>query len=50
MLQYIAPTFIFLTAVFIFDEPFGWEKKIAFPMIWVALAIYSASLIKTRRP
>lgn len=49
MLQYIAPTFIFLTAVFIFDEPFGWEKKIAFPMIWVALAIYSASLIKTRR-
>jgi chloramphenicol-sensitive protein RarD len=50
MLQYIAPTFIFLTAVFIFDEPFGWEKKIAFPMIWVALAIYSASLIKIRRP
>ena len=50
MLQYIAPTFIFLTAVFIFDEPFGWEKKIAFPMIWVALAIYSASLIKTRPP
>ena len=50
MLQYIAPTFIFLTAVFVFEEPFGWEKKIAFPMIWVALAIYSASLIKTRRP
>ena len=49
MLQYIAPTFIFLTAVFVFEEPFGWEKKIAFPMIWVALAIYSASLIKTRR-
>jgi chloramphenicol-sensitive protein RarD len=49
MLQYIAPTFIFLTAVFIFNEPFGWEKKIAFPMIWIALAVYTVSLIKAKK-
>lgn len=49
MLQYIAPTFIFLTAIFVFKEPFGWEKQIAFPMIWTGLAIYSASLFRNRR-
>ena len=49
MLQYIAPTFIFLTALFIFKEPFGWEKQVAFPLIWIALAIYSVNLILRRR-
>lgn len=49
MLQYIAPTFIFLTALFIFNEPFGWEKQVAFPLIWTALAIYSGNLIWRRR-
>jgi len=46
MLQYIAPTFIFLTAVFIFDEPMGWERKVAFPLIWMGLVIYSISLFR----
>ena len=45
ILQYIAPTMIFLCAVFVFDEPFGPERMIAFPMIWLALVVYSASLI-----
>lgn len=44
ILQYIAPTLIFLVAVFIFDEPFGHARMIAFPMIWAALVIYSVSL------
>ena len=43
MLQYIAPTLIFLVAVFLFGEEFGWAKKVAFPMIWVALLIFTSS-------
>jgi chloramphenicol-sensitive protein RarD len=49
IMQYIAPTMIFLIAVFVFDEPFGRAKMIAFPMIWVALLIYSTSMIVQAR-
>lgn len=49
IMQYIAPTLIFLIAVFVFGEPFGPAQKIAFPMIWASLVIYSASMLKTAR-
>jgi len=49
LMQYIAPSFIFLIAVFIFGEPFGGAKLVAFPMIWAALALYSADLWLRRR-
>jgi len=49
ILQYIAPTMIFLTAVFVFDEPFGTARMIAFPMIWTALVIYTVSLLRQSR-
>ncbi|TNF21004.1 MAG: EamA family transporter RarD [Rhodobacteraceae bacterium] len=49
ILQYIAPTMIFLIAVFVFDEPFGRARMIAFPMIWLALVLYSVSMIRTMR-
>lgn len=49
ILQYIAPTMIFLTAVFVFHEPFGRAKMIAFPMIWLALVIYTTSMITQAR-
>ncbi len=48
ILQYIAPTMIFLTAVFIFGEPFGGAERIAFPMIWAALALYSWAMLRPR--
>ena len=48
MLQYTAPTMIFLIAVFVFDEPFGSVRLIAFPMIWAALVIYTVSLLRAR--
>lgn len=48
ILQYIAPTMIFLTAVFLFNEPFGTARMLAFPTIWLALAIYSAALLNRR--
>ncbi|MDQ1900811.1 EamA family transporter RarD [Paracoccus sp. WLY502] len=46
ILQYIAPTMIFLTAVLIFGEPFGTAQMIAFPMIWAALVIYTLSMLR----
>jgi chloramphenicol-sensitive protein RarD len=49
MMQYIAPTMIFLTAVFIFDEPFGQDRAIAFPMIWAALVLYTSSMLNSRK-
>lgn len=49
ILQYIAPTMIFITAVVVFDEPFGTARMIAFPMIWAALVIYSASMLRQMR-
>ena len=41
LLQYIVPTGMFLTAIFIFKEPAGVWKLMGFGFIWAALAIYS---------
>ncbi|NNK15422.1 MAG: EamA family transporter, partial [Sulfitobacter sp.] len=49
ILQYIAPTLIFLVAVFIFGETFGRARMIAFPMIWAALVVYSWSMLRQIR-
>lgn len=49
ILQYIAPTMIFLTAVFLFGEPFGGAQLIAFPLIWAALVLYTITLIRAAR-
>lgn len=49
ILQYIAPSMIFLIAVFVFGEEFDSAKMIAFPMIWGAVVIYSVSLIRQVR-
>lgn len=49
ILQYIAPTIIFLIAVFVFDEPFGRARAIAFPLIWLALIVYTTSMVRQMR-
>lgn len=49
IMQYIAPTMIFLIAVFVFGEPFGFYRAIAFALIWLALAIYTWSMLGSRR-
>ncbi|ESZ24213.1 MULTISPECIES: EamA family transporter RarD [unclassified Mesorhizobium] len=49
IMQYIAPTMVFLIAVLIFDEPFGTTQAIAFALIWAALAVYSWSMLTTAR-
>lgn len=49
ILQYIAPTLILLNAVFIFGEPFGRARAIALPLIWLALVIYTVSMLRQMR-
>ncbi|WP_298802127.1 EamA family transporter RarD [uncultured Lentibacter sp.] len=46
VLQYIAPTMIFLIGVFVFKEPFDGARMIAFPMIWMALVLYSIAIFR----
>ncbi|MFT3690050.1 EamA family transporter RarD [Paenirhodobacter sp.] len=43
ILFYVNPTLQFLIAVFLFGEPLTVWHMIAFPVIWLALAIYSAA-------
>jgi len=45
LLQYIAPTGMFLLAVFVFDESFSIAQVWTFVFIWIALAIYSTDSI-----
>jgi chloramphenicol-sensitive protein RarD len=50
LFQYLAPTCIMLTAVFLFGEPFTPAHLVTFACIWTALAIYSAdSFVSARR-
>lgn len=46
IMQYIAPTMIFLIAVFAFKEPFGGVRALAFVLIWTALVIYTWPMIR----
>jgi chloramphenicol-sensitive protein RarD len=49
IMQYIAPTLVFLLAVFAFREPFSATKGVAFGLIWAALAIYTWSMLAAAR-
>jgi len=50
LLQYMAPTIIFLLAVFYYHEPISMAQVWTFIMIWMALIIYSTdSVIYFRR-
>ncbi len=48
LMQYIAPTMIFLFAIFVFDEPLGFWQIVAFALIWMALTLYSVSIFHQR--
>lgn len=45
LMQYLAPIVQLLLGVWIFHEPFGGTQQLAFAMIWVALAIFSAEAL-----
>lgn len=49
LLQYISPSLVFLTAVFVFGEPMDGVKLASFVIIWIALAIFSVSAIRDER-
>ena len=48
IMQYVAPTMVFLIAVFIFREPLGASRMVAFALIWIALGLYSWSMFSGR--
>jgi chloramphenicol-sensitive protein RarD len=49
VLQYINPSIQFLIAVLVFGEPLTRWHAVALPLIWAALAIYSAAAIARDR-
>ncbi|NMG41520.1 EamA family transporter RarD [Chelativorans sp. ZYF759] len=49
IMQYVAPTMIAIIAVFVFQEPFGPGRITAFALIWMALAIFTWSMLKQSR-
>lgn len=49
IMQYIAPTMIFLIAVFGFGEELDTARMIAFPLIWAGLFFYSWSMLRATR-
>ncbi len=49
-LMYVNPTLQFLTAVHVFGEPFTAHQRVAFALIWVALAVFSWGAVAQRRP
>ena len=48
-MQYMAPTIMLLLGVFIYQEAFPYEKQVAFSCIWLALGLYSYSVITNYR-
>jgi len=46
LLQYIAPSMLFLTAVFVLNEPMQPAQLVTFGFIWTALALYSFSSLR----
>ena len=49
LLQYIAPSCMFILAVFLFREPFSSAQVVTFILIWTALAIYSTDSMRYYR-
>lgn len=49
LLQYLMPTIGLAFAVFVYDEPFGRDRFIAFCFIWAGLALYAFDSVRTAR-
>jgi len=48
LVQYLNPSLQFAVAVLVFGEPFTHAHAVAFPVIWAALAIYSAASLRAQ--
>lgn len=49
MTQYLGPTLQLLIGVWIYQEPFGSERQIAFGFIWAGLLVYTLDQLNARR-
>ena len=49
LMQYISPSLVFLTAVFVFGEPMDKWKLASFVLIWIALAVFTISALREGR-
>jgi chloramphenicol-sensitive protein RarD len=50
-LQYVGPTLALFIAVFTFGEPFKWEQKLCFALVWSGLAVLGLeTILRSRRP
>lgn len=49
LMQYISPSLVFLTAVFVFGEPMDFWRWFSFALLWVALGIYTWAALKEGR-
>jgi chloramphenicol-sensitive protein RarD len=49
LMQYIGPSGMFLSALWIFGEPFSPDQLWTFLLIWVALAVYSVDSLRAYR-
>lgn len=46
-LQYVAPTLMLLIGTLFYDEPFTTAHGVSFALIWVALGLYSVTLVRS---
>jgi chloramphenicol-sensitive protein RarD len=49
LMQYISPSLVFLTAIFVFHEPMDFWKLLSFIVVWIALAIFTVSALREDR-
>lgn len=49
LMQYISPSMVFLTAVFVFGEPMDGWCWLSFALLWAALAIYTYAALREGR-
>ncbi|HEX7432614.1 MAG TPA: EamA family transporter RarD [Anaerolineaceae bacterium] len=49
LLQYITPTMQFLLGVFVYGEPFTFERLIGFCIIWIGLMLFTLESVLSRR-
>jgi chloramphenicol-sensitive protein RarD len=47
--QYLAPTMMFIIGIVVFDEPFTPAQMAAFALVWIALTVFSITLIRELR-
>lgn len=50
VVQYIVPVLQFVIGVWVLHEPMPLERWIGFGIVWLALVVFTADLIRSRRP